>query len=247
MQQPSTPAIRAQGGVPLRRAGSRGQAAPSADDLRRIGSTPRRGSMDDGVTPLNPQAVEGSSARFAEQYGARAEGRAAYLDVRETWACGALTSWTPRWLVVRYKRLEVFEFKDDAKLHLHSASGGVAQRKNPPLEVMELHHDRGEPPAIETFTAPGGRSHCVHLMVPREHGAPTYEAIFDCRSERDQMVWLALLRAALDRSAEDAFEAEALDDAEAKSKREEQKQALLELLEIQKSETRDAERAISGY
>jgi hypothetical protein len=235
---------RLQHGLQLRKSVSGGaqQAAPDANELRRMASTPRRGSTDDAPAPLNAQIVAGGSARYAEQYGSRAGGRAAYCDLREPWACGALTAWVPRWLVVRYKRVEVYEFKDDAKL---TPSGA---RKNDPMEALELHHDRGERPAIEAFTATGGRAHCIHLVVPREGSlATTFEAVVDCKSEREQMVWLALLQQALDRGAEDAFEAEQRDDAEAKARRDKHKQALLQLLEIQQSETRDAERAVSGY
>jgi len=154
------------------------------------------------------------SLQYQQQFGMAGYGRCGYLDQRVEPLPNVklLTYHRPRYFVLKYKKLLVYEFKDDAKCTWVSDP----TRRSPVVEMPMT-----EKVKISKFTpATGeashkGRKRYYFKLVHEKLGKGTV-IVVDALSQQDLDDWMKLIRQAQARNKEEAFEAEARDKETAK-------------------------------
>ena len=168
------------------------------------------------VAPHDKGALRG---RYNVHYGMNAFGRASYMLLMRgapppSPCCFAF----PRWFVVQYKMLKIYEYKADARPH-----GETMESLHKPMISIKLNHPhKGKvatgytvkvtpwSPLVDVAKLMGGKQH-YYIKITLEKVGPDEVYIIDCINRFEQERWIDVIEAACERDFTEAVQAEMQD------------------------------------
>ena len=183
--------------------------------------------LREAPTTLNNQTVHPfdvgeKRGRFNVSYGMNAFGRASYLKlIRGMHPPSPCSFPFPRWFVVQYKTLKIYEYKADSKPKgdsLDSLRKPLIEIKLNIPETSKLRQHKNYTvkvtpwkPLVDVAKLLGDTESHYYIKITKQTVGPDESFIVDCINEKEQQAWIDILEAACERDVKEAYQAEVQD------------------------------------